>query len=123
MLHQWPWIPPRPPSLPMQLVSRVKLATPQNTRNPGITNLAPRQSYSQVVQTRKPTRDPEKQARDHGKMSHDSSCDATRSHGPTRFRHITHLLINMWQTVGTNPRTNERVGIPPTKRNPQRDSP
>src|SRR5260221_7418573 len=117
-------------------LSRAKLATPQNTRNPDITNLAPKQSYSQVVQTRKPTHDPEKQARDRGKMSHDSSCDPhvsstsrdpsrdhTRSHDPTRFRHVSHLLINTWQTVGTNQRINERVGIPPTKRNPQRDSP
>src|SRR5260221_10332101 len=107
------------------LVSRAKLATPQNTRNPGVTNLAQRQSYSQVVQTRKPTRDPEKQARDRGKMSHDSprdppvsltscdpSCNHTRSHDPTRFRRVSHPLINTWQTVGTNQWINGRIGIP-----------
>src|SRR5260221_9046715 len=117
-------------------MSRAKLATPQNTRNPGVTKLAQRQSYSQAVQTRKLTHDPEKQARDGGKMSHDSSRDPpvsltsrdlsrdhTRSHDPTRFRRVPHPLINTWQTVGTNQRINERVGIPPTKRNPQRDSP
>src|SRR5260221_11190313 len=117
-------------------MSRAKLATPQNTRNPGVTNLAPKRSYSQVVPTRKPTSDAEKQARDRGKMSHDSSSDPpvsltsrdlsrdhTRSHDPTRFRRVSHPLINTWQTVGTNQQINERVGIPPTKRNPQRDSP
>ena len=117
-------------------VSQAKLATPQNTRNPGVTNLAQRQSYSQVVQTRKPTRDPEKQARDRGKTSHDSSRDLpvpltsrdpsrdhTRSHDPTRFRRASHPLINTWQTVGTNQWINGRIGIPPMKRNPQRDSP
>src|SRR5712691_8293089 len=111
---------PSKPSL-----SRAKLATPQNTRNPGVTKLTQRQSYSQVVQTRKPTRDPGKQARDRGKMSHDSSRDPpvplisrdlsrdhTRSHDPTHFRRVSHPLINMWQTVGTNQRINERVGIP-----------
>src|SRR5260221_8995155 len=60
----------------MHTLSRAKLAMSQNPRNPGIMmqspcNQVPRQSYSQVVQTRKPTRDPEKQARDPGKMS----CD------------------------------------------------
>src|SRR5260221_13985045 len=103
------------------ILSRAKLAMPQNTRNPGITNLAPRQSYSQVVQTRKPTCDPEKQARDPPVSL--TSCDHTRSHDPTRFRRVSHPLINTWQTVGTNQRINKRVGIPPTKRNPQRDSP
>src|SRR5260221_4966483 len=115
-------------------MSRAKLTTPQNTRNPGITNLAPRQSYSQVVQTRKPTRDPEKQARDHGKMScdrsrdpsalstsRDLSRDHTRSHDPTRFARVPHLLINTWQTVGTNQRINKGKGIPPMQGNPQTD--
>src|SRR5260221_5661285 len=108
------------------IMSRAKLATSQNPKNPSrATNLAPRQSYSQVVQTRKPTRDPEKQARDCGKVSHDSSRDPpvslisrdlsrahTRSHDPTCFRRVSHPLINTWQTVGTNQRINERVGIP-----------
>src|SRR5260221_5697206 len=97
----------------------------QNPRNSDrATNLAPRQSYSQVVQTQKPTRDPEKQARDCGNMSHDSSRDPpasliardlsrahTRSHDPTRFRRVSHPLINTWQTVGTNQRINVRVAI------------
>src|SRR5260221_850680 len=97
-------------------LSRAKLATSQNPRNPSrATNLAPKQSYSQVVQTRKPTRDPEKQARDCGKVSPDLSRDLpvplisrdlsrghTRSHDPTCSAHATHPLINMWQTVGTN---------------------
>src|SRR5260221_1442013 len=119
-----------------QPMSQAKLATSQNTRNPGVTNLAPKQSYSQAVQTRKPTRDPVKQAHDCGKMSHDSSRDPpvssashdpsrdhTRSHDPTCFGRVSHPLINTWQTVGTNQRINERVGIPPMKRNPQRDFP
>src|SRR5260221_2564016 len=121
---------------PWGSLSRAKLATPQNTRNPGITKLAQRQSYSQEVQSQKPTHDPEKQACDHGKTSHDSSRDPpvpltsrdpsrdhTRSHDPTRFRRVSHPLINTWQTVGTNQQINGRIGIPPTKRNPQRDSP
>src|SRR5260221_9406771 len=95
----------------------------QNPRNPsGATNLAPKQSYSQVVQTWKPTRDPEKQAHDRGKTSRDPPVPLT-SHDPTRFRRGSHPLINTWQTVGTNQRINGRIGIPPTKRNPQRDSP
>src|SRR5260221_3159194 len=58
------------------ILSRAKLATSQSLKNPiEETNLAPRQSYSQVVQTRKPTRDPEKQARDRGKVSSDLSHD------------------------------------------------
>src|SRR5260221_2719490 len=119
------------------ILSRAKLATSQNPRNSDrATNLAPEQRYSQVVQIRKPTRGPEKQARDRGNMSHDSSRDPhasliardlsrahIRSHDPTRFRRVSHPLINTWQTVGTNQRINERMGIPLTKRNPQRDSP
>src|SRR5260221_815390 len=107
------------------LVSRAKLATSQNPRKPGTTNSTPRQSYSQIVQTRKPTRDPEKQARDCGKVScdpshdlpvllqsRDSPRDHTQSHDPTYFACAIHLLINTWQTVGTNQWINERVGIP-----------
>jgi len=56
-----------------QLVLQAKLAMPQNPSK--ATNLAPRQSYSQVVQTHKTTRDPEKQARDRGKESPDLSRD------------------------------------------------
>src|SRR5260221_12482935 len=110
------------------IMSRAKLATSQNPKNPSrATNLAPKQSYSQVVQTRKPTRDPEKQARDCGKVSPDLSRDLsrghTRSHDPTCSARATHPLINTWQTVGTNQRINKGVGIPPMKGNPQRNTP
>src|SRR5882672_10657999 len=113
------------------LVSRAKRATtqhPENTRmiKPSPQNPALKRSYSQVVQTRKPTRDPEKQARDRGKVSPDQSRDLsvlsmsrdpTRPHDPgirtydhtwsrgvTRFARATHLLNNTWQTAGTHQR-------------------
>src|SRR5260221_5720337 len=116
------------------ILSQAKLAMPQNPSK--ATNLAPRQSYSQVVQTRKTTRDPEKQARDRGKESPDLSRDLpvpptsrdqsrghTQSHDPPCFRRVLHPLTNTWQIMGTNQRINKDEGIPPTKRNPQRDSP
>jgi len=75
-------------------------------------------SYSQIVQTKIPLHDPEKQACDPGKVTHDSSCgplpvstpcdqshDQMRPCDPTRFGHATHLLIGTWKTVGTNQRS------------------
>src|SRR5712664_807272 len=89
--------------LPVWFLSRAKRATtqhPENIRtiNPSPQNPALKRSYSQVVQTRKPTRDPEKQARDRGKASPDqsrdpsalsTSRDPTRSHDHTGSRGIT----------------------------------
>jgi len=92
-------------------------------------------SYSQIVKTKKPPRDPEKQARDPKKIScdlsrdisrdppvpprsHDQardqtrSCVHTRSHDRLRFGRATHPLIDRWQTVGTNQRSTRSQGIP-----------
>jgi len=68
-----------------------------------------------------PPRDPEKKARDLGKVAHDLSrdpspvpasrdptrdhtqtCDLTRSRDHTQFGRATHPLINTWKTVGIN---------------------
>src|SRR5882672_5843955 len=104
------------------ILSRAKRATtlhPENIRtiNPSPQNPALKRSYSQVVQTRKPTRDPEKQARDYGKTSPDQSRDLsilstsydpgirardhTWSRGVPHFARATHPLNNTWQTMGT----------------------
>src|SRR5712664_1219793 len=131
-------------------VSRAKHATTQypgniHTINPSPQNPALKRSYSQVVQTRKPTRDPEKQARDHGKVSPDQSRDLsvlsmsrdpTRSHDPgiqahdhtwsrgtTRFARATHPLNNTWQTVGTHQQMTKPKGFPRVGEIPKRGFP
>src|SRR5712664_3283652 len=115
-------------------VSRAKHATTQypgniHTINPSPQNPALKRSYSQVVQTRKPTRDPEKQARDHGKASPDqsrdpsalsSSHDHTGSRGITHFARAPHPLNNTWQTVGTHQRMTKPMGFPRTGEIPKR---
>ena len=70
-------------------------------------------------------RDPEKWARDPGKVTHDVSRDPspvlvphdhtrdyTRAHDPTRFGCATRPLIGMWKTVGINQRSTRSQGIP-----------
>ena len=78
-----------------------------------------------------PPRDPEKWARDPGKVTHDESrdpspvlvtrdhardstraCDPTRSRDPTHFGCATCPLIGMWKTVGINQRSTRSQGIP-----------
>src|SRR5882672_6006845 len=83
----------------LHLVHTLSRAMHAMTQNPGNThtitpspqNPALKRSYSQAVQTWKPTHDPEKQARDREKVSPDqsrdlsgllTSCDPTRSHDP-----------------------------------------
>ena len=80
-------------------------------------------SYSQIVKTKIPPHDTEKQARDPGKVTCDSSrdplpalvpcdqsCVQTQSRDPTRFGCATHLLISTWKTVGTNQRSMRSQG-------------
>ena len=103
----------------------IKRGTPKFTYPP----LKP--SYSQIVKTKVPPCDPEKWARDPGKVTHDSSCDPlptsvprdqshdqtrsrayTRPRDPTRFGRATQPLIGTWKTVGTNQRSTRSRGIP-----------
>jgi len=92
-------------------------------------------SYSQIVKTKKPPHDPEKQACDPKRTSCDPSRDIsrdlpvpprshdqtrdqtqsrvhTRSHDRPHFGCATHPLIGTWQTVGTNQRSTRSQGIP-----------
>jgi len=82
-------------------------------------------SYSQIVKTKIPPRDPEKRARDPGKVTRDVSrdpspvlvtrdhtCDLTQSRDPTRFGRATRPLIGTWKTVGINQRSTKSQGIP-----------
>jgi len=72
-------------------------------------------SYSQIVKTKIPPHDPEKQACDPGKVTRDISrdpspglvtynltCDYTQARDPTHFGHATCPLIGTWKTVGIN---------------------
>ena len=105
------WASPAPPYLKRGLHAKV----------PSPPDLTLKPSYSQIVKTKIPPRDPEKRARDPGKVTCDVSrdpspvlvtCDhthdytqahdPTRSRDPTRFGHATRPLIGMWKTVGTN---------------------
>ena len=88
-------------------------------------------SYSQIVKTKKPPRDPEKQARDPKRTSrdvshdppvpsrsHDQTCDQTQScvqtqsPDPPHFGRTTHPLIGTWQTVETKQQSTRSSGIP-----------
>jgi len=91
-------------------------------------------SYSQIVKTKSPTRDPEKLARDPGKPARVPSRDLlalirspditrdqmrsrvpTRPRDPTHFGRATHPLIGTWKTVGTDQqstRSTRSQGIP-----------
>jgi len=116
---------PAPPHL-----KRGSYEKPQSPPSPAL-----KPSYSQIVKTKKPPHDPEKQAHDPKRTSgdlsrdlsrdppvpsrsHDQTCDQTQSHAHTRshdcprFGRATHLLIGMWQTVGTNQRSTRSQGIP-----------
>jgi len=116
---------PAPPHL-----KRGSYEKPPSPPNPAL-----KPSYSQIVKTKKPPRDPEKQARDPKRTScdpshdvsrdplvplrsHDQTRDQTRSHVHTRshdqpcFGRATHPLIGTWQTVGTNQRSTRSQGIP-----------
>ena len=115
------WASPVPPHL--KRGSHVKTPSPPDP------TLKP--SYSQIVKTKIPLCDLEKQARDPGKVTHDVSCDTspalvtrdltrdytracdhTQSHDPTRFGRATRLLIGTWKTVGINQRSTRSQGIP-----------
>ena len=121
-------------------LSRASPAPPHLKRGscekpPSPPSLALKPSYSQIVKTKKPPRDPEKPARDPKRVSgdpsrdisrdpsvpprsHDQARDQTRSRAPTRshdhlrFGRATHPLIGTWQTVGTNQRSTRSQGIP-----------
>jgi hypothetical protein len=116
---------PTPPHL-----KRGSYEKPPSPPNPAL-----KPSYSQIVKTKKPPRDPEKQTRDPKKIScdlsrdlsrdppvpsrsHDQARDQTRlhvhtqSHDQPRFGRATHPLIGTWQTVGTNQRSTRSQGIP-----------
>jgi len=88
-------------------------------------------SYSQIVKTKIPPRDPEKRARDPGIVTRDVSRDPlpvlvtrdhtrdyarthdpTRSRDPTRFGRAIRPLIGTWKTVGINQRSTRSQGIP-----------
>jgi len=88
-------------------------------------------SYSQIVKTKIPPRDPEKWARDPGKVTRDVSRDPppvlvtrdptrdyrrardpTQSRDPTRFGRATRPLIGTWKTVGINQRSTRSQEIP-----------
>ena len=94
---------------------------------PSLPNLPLKPSYSQIVKTKIPLRDPEKKTCDLSRdpspvlASHDPTCDhirprdLTRSRDPTQFGHATRLLINTWKTVGINQlatRSKRSQGIP-----------
>ena len=119
------WASPVPPHL-----KRGSYEKPPSPPSPAL-----KPSYSQIVKTKKPTRDPEKQARDPKRTSCDTSHDIsrdppvpsrshdqthdqtrsrvhTRSHDRPRFGRATHPLIGTWQTVGTNRRSTRSQGIP-----------
>jgi len=115
---------PAPPYL-----KRGSHAKPPSPPNPTL-----KPSYSQIVKTRIPPRDREKQAHDPGNLSRAPSHDPPtpirspdiirdqmqshvpmRPHDPTHFGRATCPLINMWQTVGTNQwsmRSSRSQGIP-----------
>ena len=129
------------PTITLQ-VSRASPAPPHLKRGsyekpPSPPSPALKPSYSQIVKTKKPPRDPEKQARDPKRTScglsrdisrdplvsrsHDLTRDQTRSrvqprsHDRPRFGRATHPLIGMWQTVGINQlstRSKRSRGIP-----------
>ena len=111
------------------ILSRASPATPapphlkrgSHEKPPSPPSPALKKSYSQIVKTKIPPRDPGKQACDPGKLSrvtshdpsplsrsHDQSGDLTRSRDPirsrvpTRFGQATSPLIGTWKTVGTN---------------------
>jgi len=122
------------------VVLRVKPAPPHLKRGsyekpPSPPSPALKPSYSQIVKTKKPPRDPEKQARDPKRtscdLSHDisrdppvpprshdqtrdqtRSCVHTRSHDQPRFGRATRPLTNTWKTVGTSQRSTRSQGIP-----------
>jgi len=115
------WASPAPPYL--KRGSHMKAPSPPN--------LTLKPSYSQMVKTKIPPCDPEKQAHDPGSLSrvpsqdpptlvrspdlthdqtrsrvlpHDQirSCALIQPHNPTCFGHAKHLLIDTWQTMGIN---------------------
>jgi len=121
------------------MVSRASPAPPDLKRGSHAKALSPpslplKLSYSQIVKTKIPPRDPEKKARDLGKVARDpsrnpspvlASCDPTcdhtrtrdliRSRGHTRFGRATRPLINTWKTMGINQlstRSKRSRGIP-----------
>ena len=118
------WASPAPPYL--------KRGSHTKPPSPPSPTLKP--SYSQIVKTRIPPRDPEKQAHDPGNLSRVPSRDppapvrspdithdqawsraSTRPRDPTCFGRATRPLINTWQTVGTNQRStrfSRSQGIP-----------
>jgi len=101
-------------------VSRTSPAPPYlkrglNVELPSPPNPPLKPSYSQIVKTKIPPRDPEKKACDQRKGTRDVSCDLlpvlvprdqpcdpTRPRDPTCFGHATRPLINTWKTVGIN---------------------
>jgi len=121
-------------------MSRASPASPHLKRGsyekpPSPPSPALKPSYSQIVKTKKPPHDPEKQACDPKRTSCDLSRDVSRdlpvpprsydqtrdqtrsrvytwSHDRPRFGRATHLLIGTWQTVGTNQRSTRSQGIP-----------
>ena len=122
--------------LPM---SRASPAPPDLKRGSHAKALSPpspplKLSYSQIVKTKIPPHDPEKRARDPGKVTRDSSrdplpipaphdqshdltrsCDLTRPRDPTHFGRATRPLINIWKTMGINQlstRSKGSQGIP-----------
>ena len=123
----------------LQLLSRASPVPPDLKRGSHAKHPSPpsptlKPSYSQIVKTRIPPRDPEKQARDSGNISRvpsrdppttirspDITRDQTQSRAPirpcdsTRFGRATCPLINMWKTVGINQRStrsSRSQGIP-----------
>ena len=131
-MHQLSRASPMPPYL--------KRGSHAKTPSPPSPTLKP--SYSQIVKTKIPPQDPEKQACDPGRPSHvpsrvlshvpsrdppipvkspDITCDQTRSHvpiqprDPTRFGRATRPLIGTWKTVGIDQqstRSDRSLGIP-----------
>ena len=112
---------PAPPYL--KRGSHAKVPSPPNP------TLKP--SYSQIVKTKIPPCDPEKRARDPGKVTRDVSRDPspvvvtrdhtrdytrardpTQSRDPTHFGRATRPLIGTWKTMGINQRSTRSQGIP-----------
>ena len=88
-----------------------------HAKAPSPPDLTLKPSYSQVVKTKTPPRDPGKVTRDISRdpspalVTRDHTCDhiwardLTRSHDPTRFGRATRPLVGTWKTVGTNQRS------------------